>query len=49
MRRTNSDPLLFDPEIERTIRRRRAHQRLVQATMAGNGGGGQGPNAEEEA
>src|ERR1044072_955611 len=49
MRRTNSDPLLFDPEIERTIRRRRAHQRLVQATMANNGGDGRGPNAEEEA
>src|ERR1044072_7198797 len=48
MRRTNSDPLLFDPEIERTIRRRRAHQRLVQATMANNGGDGRGPNAEEE-
>ena len=49
MRRTNSDPLLFDPEIERTIRRRRAHQRLVQATMANNGGEGGGPrcpNAE---
>src|ERR1044072_6077810 len=49
MRRTNSDPLLFDPEIERTIRRRQAHQRLVQATMEGNGGGARGPNAEEEA
>src|ERR1044072_7218749 len=49
MRRTNSDPLLFDPEIERTIRRRRAHQRLVPATMEGNGGGPRGPNEDEEA
>src|ERR1044072_5423230 len=49
MRRTNSNPLRFDPEIERIIRRRRAHQRLVQATMEGNGGDGRGPNAEEEA
>src|ERR1044072_6865516 len=49
MRRNNSAPLLFDPEIERTIRRRRAHQRLVEATMGNNGGDGRVPNAEEEA
>src|ERR1044072_5483857 len=49
MRRNNSAPILFDPKIERTIRRSQAHQRLVQATMGENGGGGRGPNAEEEA
>ena len=48
MRRNKSEPLLFDPELERTIRRRRAHQRLVEATaMECNGGGV--PNPEEEA
>src|ERR1044072_8373584 len=48
MRRHKSEPLLFDPELERTIRRRRAHQRLVEATnMAGTRGGV--PNPEEEA
>ena len=37
MLRNKSDPLLFDPELERTIRRRRAHERLVKATaMEGN-------------
>src|ERR1044072_1429769 len=46
MRRNKSEPLLYDPEPELTIRRRRAHQRLV-AGMAGNGGGGANP--EEEA
>src|ERR1044072_6048647 len=48
MRRNKSEPLLYDPEPELTIRRRRAHQRLV-AAMAGNGGGGPIPNPEEEA
>ena len=48
MRRKKSDPLLFDLEPELTIRRRRAHQRLV-AAMAGIGGGGPIPNPEEEA
>src|ERR1044072_4237612 len=48
MRRNKSEPLLYDPEPELTIRRRRAHQRLV-AAMAGNGGGGPMPNPEEEA
>src|ERR1044072_7115394 len=48
MRRNKSEPLLFDPEPDHTIRRRRAHQRLVTA-MAGNGGGGPIPNPEEEA
>src|ERR1044072_592591 len=48
MRRNKLEPLLFDPELERTICRRRAHQRLVAATaMACNGGGV--PNPEEEA
>src|ERR1044072_3903947 len=48
MRRNKSEPLIFDPELERTIRRRRAHQRLFEATaMAGNGG--TVPNPEEEA
>src|ERR1044072_1257416 len=47
MRRNKSEPLIFDPELERAIRRRRAHQRLVEATaMAGNGG--PVPNPEEE-
>src|ERR1044072_2273704 len=48
MRRNKSEPLLYDPEPELTIRRKRAHQRLV-AAMAGNGGGGPIPNPEEEA
>ena len=48
MWRNKSEPLLYDPEPELTIRRRRAHQRLV-AAMAGNGGGGPIPNPEEEA
>src|ERR1044072_1287880 len=48
MRRNKSEPLLYDPEPELTIRRRRAHQRLV-AAMVGNGGGGPIPNLEEEA
>src|ERR1044072_97622 len=48
MRRNKSEPLLFDPELERTIRRRQAHRRLVEATtMAATGGGV--PNPEEEA
>src|ERR1044072_1200800 len=48
MRRNKSEPLLFDPELERTIRKRRAHQRLVAATaMAGNGE--EVPNPKEEA
>src|ERR1044072_6629767 len=45
MRRNKSEPLLFDPEPELTIRRRRAHQRLVRA-MEGNGGGGPDPAVE---
>src|ERR1044072_2270771 len=48
MRRNKSEPLLYDPEPELTIRRRRAHQRLI-AVMAGNGGGGPVRNPEEEA
>ena len=40
MRRNRSDPLLFDPEPELLIRRRRAHLRLTQATMDGGGAGG---------
>src|ERR1044072_7433467 len=48
MRRNKSEPLPYDPELELTIRRRRAHQRLV-AAMAGNIGGGPIPNPEEEA
>src|ERR1044072_6761466 len=47
MRRNKSEPLLYDPEPELTIRRWRAHQRLV-AAMVGNGGGGPVPNPEEE-
>src|ERR1044072_3292616 len=48
MRRNKSEPLLFDPELERTICKRRAHQRFFEATaMAGNGG--PVPNPEEEA
>ena len=48
MRRNNSEPLLYDLEPELTIRRRRADQWLVAATvMSGNGGGV--PNPEEEA
>ena len=36
MQRDRSDPLLFDPEPERTFRRRRAQQRLAElATMEG--------------
>ena len=50
MRRNKSDPLLFDPEPQLTIRRRRAHLRLTQATMSGNNnGGGGGPDREMEA
>src|ERR1044072_9419805 len=50
MRRNKSDPLLFDLEPELTIRRRRAHLRLTQATMAGNNNrGGGGPDREIEA
>ena len=48
MRRNKSEPLLYDPEPELTIRRRRAHQRRV-AAMEGNGGGGPVRNPEEEA
>src|ERR1044072_1941248 len=48
MRRNKSEPLLYDPGPELTIRRRRAHQRLVP-TLAGHGGGGPIPNPEEEA
>src|ERR1044072_5389311 len=48
MRRNKSEPLLYDPEPELTIRRRRALQRIV-AGMAGNVGGGTIPNPEEEA
>src|ERR1044072_3521991 len=43
MRRNRSDPLLFDPEPERTLRLRRAQLRLTQqqqqlAAMEGNSG-----------
>src|ERR1044072_3579510 len=40
MRRNRSDPLLFDPEPERTLHLRQAQQRLAQqlAAMEGNGG-----------
>src|ERR1044072_6786178 len=43
MRRNRSDPLLFDPEPERTLRLRRAQLRLTQqqqqlAAMEGNAG-----------
>src|ERR1044072_3258728 len=48
MRRNKYESLLFDPELERTIRRRRAHQRLVEAiAMAATGEGVLNP--EEEA
>src|ERR1044072_4206547 len=49
MRRNRSEPILFDPEPERTLRLRRAQQRLAQqlATMAGNGGEG-GPRVDPE-
>ena len=45
MRRNKSEPLLYDPEPELTIRRRRAHQRLVRA-MKGNRGEGPDPTVE---
>src|ERR1044072_4614016 len=48
MRRNKSEPLLYDPEPELTIRRRRAHQRLV-AAMSGARGGGPVRNPEEHA
>src|ERR1044072_2256365 len=49
MRRNKSDPLLYDPEPERTIRRlRRAHQRLVEATTMSDHED-EIPNPEEEA
>src|ERR1044072_6958659 len=40
MRRNRLDPLLFDPEPERTLHLRQAQQRLAQqlAAMEGNGG-----------
>src|ERR1044072_4908860 len=49
MRRNRSEPILFDPESERTLRLRRAQQRLAQqrATMEGNGGVG-GPRVDPE-
>src|ERR1044072_3160076 len=48
MRRNKSEPLLYNPEPELTIRRRQAHQRLV-AAMSGAGGGGPVRNPEEDA
>src|ERR1044072_2724031 len=49
MRRNRSEPILFDPEPERTLHHRRAQQRLAQqsATMAGTEGGG-GPRVDPE-
>ena len=39
MRRNRSEPLLFDPELEHKICRRRARERLVQVTTMENHGG----------
>src|ERR1044072_4733226 len=49
MRRIRSEPILFDPEPERTLHLRRAQQRLAQqrTTMESNGGGG-GPRVDPE-
>src|ERR1044072_539425 len=45
MQRNRSEPFLYDPKPKLTIRRRRAHQRLVRA-MEGNRGGGPDPAVE---
>src|ERR1044072_6662268 len=49
MQMNKSDPYLFDSELELTICRRRAHQRLVQATMNNNNGGVEIPDPAIEA